>query len=315
MNITRDFDREAMLLTFESIDFGKIIDHPNILIAANFWDKERFEAASTCYRFMRYIDDFVDNYKSENKTINSETQQKFEQHVNDWIASVLQPNNEDALFPEIRQIIKRFHIPAWPMKDFARSMIYDIYYDGFASLDAYLEYSQGASLAPAAIFVHLCGLTLEKGHYWPPAFDVKKVAEPCAIFSYLVHIIRDFEKDHTHNLNYFPEDLMYKNQLDRENLLQMAQGAPITDGFRSMIRVLYNKANEYRNKTLVMKNEVKPFLDAKSQLSLEIVFGLYDMVFQRIDVENGTFRTDELQPTAEDIKEKVKDIIDNFQIV
>lgn len=64
-----------------------------------------------------------------------------------------------------------------------------------------------------------------------------------------------------------------------------------------------------------MKNEVKPFLDAKSQLSLEIVFGLYDMVFQRIDVENGTFRTDELQPTAEDIKEKVKDIIDNFQIV
>ena len=34
---------------FESIDFEKIVDHPNILIAAHFWDKERYQAAINCY--------------------------------------------------------------------------------------------------------------------------------------------------------------------------------------------------------------------------------------------------------------------------
>jgi len=128
-------------------------------------------------------------------------------------------------------------------------MIYDIYNDGFPTLQDYLDYAGGASVAPASIFVHLCGLTNENGKYIPPAFDVKRVATPCAIFSYLVHIIRDFVKDHTHNLNYFPEDLIKENGLDRKSLLDMASGGKITPGFRNMIRKLYAVADEYRIKT------------------------------------------------------------------
>jgi hypothetical protein len=52
--------REEFIALFESIDFEKIIDHPNILIAANFWDEERYQAARTCYRFMRTLDDLID---------------------------------------------------------------------------------------------------------------------------------------------------------------------------------------------------------------------------------------------------------------
>jgi phytoene synthase len=305
-------EKEIIFKIFEEIDFEKIIDHPNILIAANFWDEEKYQAARTCYRFMRYIDDFIDNYKSENQIVPENIRAGFETHVNQWIQSVIQPDSTEILFPEITETIRKFKIPSWPMEDFAKSMIYDIYNDGFPTLDAFIDYAQGASVAPAAVFVHLCGLKQINGQFQIPDFDVKEAAMPCAIFSYLVHIIRDFVKDHTHNLNYFPEDLMIENGLNRENLLEMAQGAPLSSGFKKMIAELYTEADKYRLKTIQVMQEIAPHLDFRSRLSIEIIFSLYTMVFERIDVDKGNFTTEELNPTASEIKERVKLVIESI---
>ncbi|MDD4971383.1 MAG: squalene/phytoene synthase family protein [Paludibacter sp.] len=298
---------------FHSIDFDKIIDHPNILIAARFWEPERYEAARTCYKFMRAIDDLIDDYKSEHLTIAPEEKENFESKVTDWINTVLRSSKTSEFESELIDTVAKFHIPSCPLEAFAKSMIYDIYNDGFPTLQDYLDYSTGASVAPASIFVHLCGLTNDTGTYIPPAFDVEQVATPCAIFSYLVHIIRDFVKDHTHNLNYFPEDLMAENGLDRKNLLDMAKGGEITDGFRNMIRKLYAVADEYRIKTYDVMKEIMPELEPDSQLSLQIIFDLYLMVFERIDVDKGTFSTKELNPTPKEIRERVRKAIIKFE--
>ena len=297
---------------FHSIDFDKIIDHPNILIAARFWDEERYQAAKVCYKFMRAIDDLIDNYKTEHKTIAIEDKAQFEREVNTWINTILSASENSPTQNEIIQTVQRFHIPAWPLEAFAKSMIYDVYNDGFPTLQHYLDYASGASVAPASIFVHLCGLTKTDDQYTAPAYDVKEVATPCAVFSYVVHIIRDFVKDHTHNLNYFPDDLMAKNGLNRENLLAMANGAEITSGFREMIRELYAVADDYRQKTYEVMQSIKPQLEPRSQLSLEIIFSLYLMVFERIDIENGTFTTEELNPTPQEIKEQVWKVMKEF---
>jgi len=299
---------------FHSIDFEKIIDHPNILIAAHFWEPEKYQAAKTCYKFMRAIDDLIDNYKSEHQTISAEEKTRFEAEVNEWIGTILNASKQHPEQSELLETIKKFCIPAWPLEAFAKSMTYDIYNDGFPTLQAFLDYATGASVAPASIFVHLCGLTRQDGIYISPAYDVKRVSSPCAIFSYLVHIIRDFVKDHTHNLNYFPDDLMKKYHLDRKILLAMANGSEITTGFREMIRELYVVADEYRLKTIEIKKEIKPQLEPRGQLSLEIIFALYEMVFERIDIEHGTFKTEELNPTTEEIKEKVWKVIEKFEI-
>jgi len=301
-------DKQIFIDIFERIDFEKIIDHPNILIAANFWDADKYQAAKTCYKFMRYIDDLIDNFKSEHTTITDEEKVQLENDVNSWIATIFNKES-NAATSELIQVIHRFHIPAWPLEAFARSMIYDIHNDGFPTLEAFLEYSKGASVAPAAIFVHLCGLRKSGNDYLLPEFDVREAATPCAVFSYLVHIIRDFVKDHTHNLNYFPDDLMQKYSLNRANLLEMARGAEITPGFRAMIAELYTAANEYRLKTLEVKERIKPMLEQRGQLSLEIIFALYTMVFDRIDVQHGTFTTPELNPTPNEIKQKVWTVI------
>jgi phytoene/squalene synthetase len=304
--------RESFLKIFNSIDFKKIIDHPNILIAANFWDEERFCAAKICYQFMRAIDDLIDNYKAKNRLIQPEERKEFVANVEEWLKMIIISKECNALQGEIKETIEKFRIPLWPMEVFAKSMIYDINNDGFPTLNAFLEYSGGASVAPASIFVHLNGLQMINGRYESPQFDVKWAATPCAIFSYLVHIIRDFQKDQLNNLSYFADDLIIENGLSRKALREFADGKPVNRNFRNLIKNYYLLADEYRSKTDDIIKEIRPLLEPRYQLSLEIIFDLYLMVFERIDLDKGKFTTQELNPTPEETRERVYNIIMNF---
>lgn len=303
---------EPYLNTFHSIDFEKIIDHPNILIAANFWEADRYRAAKTCYKVMRHIDDLVDNYKTEHPIVTASEQVQLTAQVNTWLTALKTGSKSLVPDQELVETFQQFKIPIWPMEAFAKSMIYDISHDGFDSLQGFLDYAEGASVAPAAIFVHLCGLNGGDGQYDAPIFDVQRAARACAVFSYLVHIIRDFQKDRFNHLNYFADDLVAKHGLSRATLDAMAHGAPIEPGFRDMIRTYLQVADEYRLKTYDIIQEIKPLLCPRCQLSLDIIFQLYLMVFERIDASTSNFTTEELNPTASEIKRRVHETILTF---
>lgn len=293
------------LSIFDQIDFGRIIDHPNILIAAHFWDNERYQAARTCYKFMRAIDDFIDDHKAGHRIISDKDRDKFESTVQDWLDSLKAGKNRDPFKKELIKTLNHFLIPMWTMERFARSMVYDIYHDGFPTLADFLEYSQGASVAPSSVFVHLCGLREENGHYSDPAFDVREAATPCAIFSYLVHIIRDFQKDQNNNLSYFADDLILKHGLTRESMKEIAAGGRITQGFRELMGEYYAIADQYRIKTHEVIRRIAPLVGTRYRLSLHIIFNLYLMVFERIDLTKSNFSSIELNPTSGEIRERV----------
>ena len=305
--------KHIFLEIFNSIDFEQIIDHPNILIAANFWEPERYCAAKICYKFMRAIDDLIDNYKAKNKLIEPQERKEFVANVEEWLKMIIISKECNSLQRELIETVEKFRIPLWPMEVFAKSMIYDINNDGFPTLDTFLDYAGGASVAPASIFVHLNGLQKIKGGYENPPFNVKWAATPCAIFSYLVHIIRDFQKDQLNNLSYFADDLIIRNHLSRKVLREFANGKPINKNFRNLIKQYYSLADEYRLKTYDVIKEIRPLLEPRYQLSLEIIFDLYLMVFERIDIKNGKFTTEELNPTPEETKDRVYNIILNFK--
>ena len=305
--------KDKFLEIFNSIDFQKIKDHPNILVAANFWDEDRFCAAKICYKFMRAIDDLIDNHKAKNKLIEPNERKEFVANVEDWLKMIIVSKECNALEEELRETVNKFRIPLWPMEAFAKSMIYDINNDGFPSLDTFLEYAGGASVAPASIFVHLNGLQKLNGRYEPPKFDVKWAATPCAIFSYVVHIIRDFQKDQLNNLSYFADDLIIKYGLNRKELREFADGKPVNENYKNLIRHYYILADEYRLKTYEIIKEIEPLLEPRYQLSLEIIFDLYLMVFERIDLKNGQFTTEELNPTPEETRVRVLKTIMNFK--
>jgi len=305
--------RDQFLEIFNSIDFNKIKDHPNILVAANFWDPERFNAAKICYKFMRYIDDLIDNHKAKNKLIAGHERLEFISNVEKWLEMIVVSKENDPIHKELIETIEKFKIPLWPMKAFAKSMIYDINNDGFPSFKVFLEYAGGASVAPASIFVHLNGLSKENGNYVNPPFDIKWASTPCAIFSYLVHIIRDFQKDQLNNLSYFADDLIARNKLTRNKLREFAEGEPVDGNFRNLIKHYYQLADEYRLKTYEVIKEISPLLQPRYQLSLEIIFNLYLMVFEKIDFRNGKLTTEELNPTPEETRDRVFSTIMNFR--
>jgi phytoene/squalene synthetase len=302
-------NREQFTGIFESIDFEKIVDHPNILIAANFWDNERYCAARTCYKFMRALDDLIDDHKAANKGIAEADRDLFTGRINEWMG-LLQAGSESPFScNDLKDTVERFRIPLWSLEDFAGSMLYDVTHDGFATLDDFMQYSVGASVAPASVFVHLAGVQEREGRYYDPPFDVRSTAEPCALFSYLVHIMRDFQKDQLNNLSYFADDIMARHGLTRKNMLEMAQGAPLTEGFRAMMREYMDIADKYRLKTLAVMEQVCPQMEPRYRLSLEIIFNLYLMVFERIDPDHGTFTAEELNPTPAETRERVRGVI------
>ena len=191
-------------------------------------------------------------------------------------------------------------------------MIYDLHHDGFRSFPVFLEYAEGASVAPASIFMHLCGVVKENGHYRPPQFDIREAAHPLAIFCYLVHIIRDFQKDQNNNLNYFADDLIAENGLDPQMLREIAGGGEINPGFRELMKKYYAFAEYYRHEARQTIDKIGTYLEPRYRLSLEVIYSLYLQIFERIDVANGRFTTAELNPSPEEVQDRIDLTISTF---
>jgi len=293
--------------------FQQVLPNPIMDIAARFWEDERYEAAKICYQSMRVVDDLVDDSKADRHGISEIEKQKLTATINDWVETINNATLRDSVQKQLVETIKRFQIPLWPWQKFSKSMIYDVHHDGFRTFPIFLRYAEGAAVAPASIFVHLCGVVKENGRYRPSQFDIKKVARPAALFCYLVHIIRDFQIDQNNNLNYFANSLMTENGLNSLMLKEIAGGSEVNSGFRRLIKKYYTFAEYYRRKTRRAIDKISDCLEPRYKLSLEIVYSLYLLIFERINVLNGRFTTAELTPSLEEVKNRLNMTISSFE--
>ncbi|MFO7671458.1 MAG: squalene/phytoene synthase family protein [Bacteroidales bacterium] len=309
MEIQTEPKKKEIESLIRDIDFDQIKKHPNILIAARFWDDRRYHAAMVCYKFMRMIDDYIDDRKATGKEISCLEREELSTRVHHWIECLHGSAGEDPFFDELSETIATFRIPLQLFHNFAKSMLYDIDHDGFPTLESFLEYSEGASVAPASIFVHLCCLQENNGEYLDPLYDIIELARPCAIFSYLVHIIRDFQEDQLNNLNYFAGDILEKHGITPRELKEIALGNTIPDAFRKVVAEYLDQAMYYGIQTMEVLEKLNHVLSGRSLLSLHIIYQLYTMVFEKIDVAHGTFNREELNPTAHEIRERVQEVV------
>ena len=110
------------------------------------------------------------------------------------------------------------------------------------------------------------------------------------------------------NLNYFASDILEKNNLNPRDLKDIAMGASISDAFRNVLREYYNKARIYGEQTLSELENLASGLNNRYLLSLHIIYHLYKQIFDRIDIDQGSFTSAELKPGPWEIKEKVLEI-------
>jgi phytoene synthase len=286
-------------------DFEEILKNPILDIAARFWDGERYEAFKVCYSSMRVIDNLVDDRKATGIRISEPERERMTGAVMEWLNAVggASGNTSHMSLVETRA---RFLIPPWPWQRLARSMIYDINHDGFKTFPDFRRYSEGAAVAPASVFMHLCGVTKKDEQYVRPGFDVRKAARPLALFCYIVHIIRDFQKDQSENLNYFAENFVAEYGLDRSMLKDIARGGGVKAGFRSLMARYYGFAEFYRRKAALMIEEIAPCLEHRYLLSLRVIYSLYLQIFERVDVKKGGFTTEELNPSPKEVRERIE---------
>jgi phytoene synthase len=305
-------DNSKYLNFTQQPDFQKILTNPILDIAARFWEDNRYAAFRTCYRSMRIIDDLVDDRKERGCDIPDDEKAELTEAINHWLTRFENQDTSEPFLSELISTANDFRIPIWPWKRLAKAMIYDLNHNGFRNFATFLRYAEGAAIAPASIFMHLCGVRSTDGNYRPPDYDIRMSARSLAVFSYLVHIMRDFQKDQLAGLNYFADTLLAKHYLDSEQLKKVAGGGDIPAEFRKLMRryVSFTAYYQARAKRVIAK--IKPSLMPQYQLSLEMIYQLYSQIFERIDWREGDFSAGELNPTPQEIQDRIYQTVTTF---
>ena len=171
-----------------TFDVQPVLANPILDIAARFWEEERYDAFKLCYQSMRVMDDLIDDRKTIDPEISEVEKRELATTVNDWAEAMSRGTPSDAVPDQLAEAIAQFQIPLWPWQRFSESMLYDLSHDGFATYRDFLSYTEGAAVAPGAVFMHLCGIVKTNGGYHLPRFDIREAARPLARFCYLVHI-------------------------------------------------------------------------------------------------------------------------------
>ncbi len=293
-------------------NFKDILTNPILDIAARFWESDRYEAFRVCYRSMRIVDDLVDDHKARGSITAAEKQQ-ITGAITGWLTALQQQKPVDEFLSTLIATIETFSLPSWPWKRLSEAMLYDLEHNGFKSFLTFLRYTEGAAIAPASIFMHLCGVRSVDHAYQAPQFDIRKTARPLAIFSYLVHIIRDFEKDQKQGLNYFADNLLARHNLKPEALRVIAQSGAVPADFRNLVTQYRDFGQYYQSLARKTVDGIMPYLKPPYQLSLEIIYSLYSQIFERIDPEKGIFTTKEMNPTPDEVQNRIYETVSSFR--
>ncbi len=296
---------QSYLNFLEKPDFADILTNPILDIAARFWETDRYDAFKVCYRSMRIIDDLVDDQKAGGHQLTLDEKKQLEHIIVSWTDNFSKGNRTDDFQTALLDIKDTFQIPLWPWVRLSKAMIYDLYNDDFKSFLTFLRYSEGAAISPASIFMHLIGVSKNDSGYSVPVYNIRTAARHLALFSYIVHIIRDFQKDQLAGLNYYALNQLEICSVQKDELRNVAEGGVISCNVRNLLGEYYKFASYYRKQARKTIDSILPLLEPRYQLSLEIIYSLYNQIYKRIDTKNGIFSESELLPTAEEVKSQI----------
>jgi hypothetical protein len=96
-------------------------------------------------------------------------------------------------------------------------------------------------------------------------------------------------------------------------LREIAGGGEIDPGFRKLMKKYYAFAEYYRHEARQTIDKIGTYLEPRYRLSLEVIYSLYLQIFERIDVANGRFTTAELNPSPQEVQDRIDLTISTFE--
>lgn len=190
------------------------------------------------YCAMRVIDDEVDDVflalaDSERDAARPSVAARVEQWRHDAAASlegryVATGDTEDArIFSAMNATLGRSNMGTKAFHGLADAMQRDVAERPLALWDEFLDYTEGAAVAPAAVFVFILAAKVKRD-----GSSHTSLSKPCAdyarhlaIFSYLVHILRDLKADAERAPQHLtlPDDLLAQAGLTKAQLQHAAR--------------------------------------------------------------------------------------------
>ncbi|HOP07110.1 MAG TPA: squalene/phytoene synthase family protein [candidate division Zixibacteria bacterium] len=148
----------------QDLYYTKVLDNPNLDIAARFWERERYNAFRVCCRSMRYLDDLVDSYRVSDRYGNERIATAIDSELTAFLQGINGVVPADGQFHDLIEIMTRFALPLWPWSRLVQAKRHDIRHCSFPRFIDFLRYCEGAAVAPAAVFIHLCGVKFVDGN-------------------------------------------------------------------------------------------------------------------------------------------------------
>lgn len=189
-----------------------------------------------------------------------------------------------------------------PWQALAGAMRRDVEEAPISDWPDFLSYCEGATVAPAAVFLYVLQAEHRNGERelaaGLSAADLFNQARAMAVFCYLVHIVRDIARDGARGgqLVTVPADMLERHGLTRDGLLAADSAA--------LLKELTERAADYRAEADRMRAALAPSLPPRERTVLTALLSIYGELHDRL-MENPCSVLGAARPRAENFRSRL----------
>jgi len=272
-------------------------EKPHLHAAAqHFAFPETRRAFAATYASMRLIDDFVDNIPNRS-ALSERTRQAAAETVGKWLQLVRDAragrSGPSPVWQALSDAFSRFALPLEPWEDLAKAMESDLYAAMFRDWDHLRLYMNGASVAPAVVFMHLVMMqpTGAPGRFENPWEHprVARATEDLAIFCYWVHILRDVANDLSvgrSGLVYLPRADMDAFDLSAGDLYRMKETGRASEAYIRLARFEADRARAHLEWGRVHLHEILCIVPVENARALTTLVDTYVALLDNLAAHN-----------------------------
>lgn len=297
-------ERDPLAASYAVAEAIAAKDQNNLyLVSRYFSDPEKYRAFCAFYAVMRLVDDRIDSIPS--RTGLSPETRAFEHGVVDFweraveacwagAAPVLAeiPEGLTADVPDLLHAFadasRRFPVPESLWRNFFVAMHRDLEAGRFATYRDFLDYTEGAAVAPTTIYLYLVASrspAAGEPYRLPEGFDLIGSGRQLGIFAYLGHILRDLAADLAtgkEGLLYLAADDLEAFGITEEMLFADLARREAGPELRALVSDLIRRAREFLQDGRSLLRVLDGNLTPDCAFILELIVTIYQEVIDRI---------------------------------
>lgn len=285
-------------------------DLNNLYLTSRFFaDPNRFRAFCVFYAVMRLVDDRVDELCAR-RGVPAGERERVAAEVEGWRRAVEGayregrapeapvmtegPDGDDpdagrALMTAFADSNARFRVPHGLWRNFFAAMRRDLEDERFATYEEFLDYAEGATVAPTTIYLVLLSseapAAVDAPYEPVRGFDFVECGRHLGLFAYLTHILRDLPQDLAageRGLLYLAGDDMARFGVTEETLRRdLARGAA-GRGLRQLLAELGGRAWGHLEAGRALLGALEGRLSPDCAFILELIVAIYEEALGRI---------------------------------